>query len=78
MNAALRGERGALHSSIVAADADSLNAVDLLQFRTRVEAPSTWPFGSGTGLRLALYGVIPIGSSIGGDLVERLIDAAIG
>jgi hypothetical protein len=77
VHAAIRGDRNALRSSIVAADADALTAVDLLQYRTQVEALGTWPFGTATLVRLGAYLFIPLASWVGGALVERVVDVVL-
>jgi hypothetical protein len=50
---------------------------DLLAYKTQIESTPEWPFDSSTLLRFALYLLIPIGSMIGGALVERVIDLVL-
>lgn len=47
---------------------------DLLAYRNQVEATAEWPFDSSTLLRFGLYLLIPIGSMVGGALVERVVN----
>lgn len=50
----------------------------LLTLRQHTEAAREWPFDLGTLGRFALYAGIGLGSWVGGALVERLLDLAIG
>jgi hypothetical protein len=50
---------------------------DLLAYQDRVESTSEWSFDSSTLLRFGLYLLIPVGSMIGGALVERAIDMVL-
>jgi len=50
---------------------------DLMTYNARIESTSEWPFDSSTLLRFGLYLLIPVGSMIGGALVERIIDLAL-
>ncbi len=49
---------------------------DLLAYQDRVESTPEWPFDSSAFLRFGLYLMIPIGSMVGGALVERVVDMA--
>jgi hypothetical protein len=71
VNASIRGDRHALRDSLVAADAEALNAVDLLAYREHVRSFSTWPFDASALLRLGLYLGIPLLSWVGAAIVER-------
>ncbi|MCZ6783588.1 MAG: hypothetical protein O7G30_09800, partial [Proteobacteria bacterium] len=51
---------------------------DLLAYRAYVESLREWPFDTSTLVRFALYTLIPVGSWLGGALVERVVDAALG
>ena len=51
---------------------------DLLAWRAFVESVPEWPFDAPTLLRFALYLVIPLGSWLGGALVEKLVDRLLG
>lgn len=44
---------------------------DLLAYRAYVESIREWPFDAPTLLRFALFVAIPVGSWLGGALVER-------
>jgi hypothetical protein len=48
----------------------------LLAFEKRIESVREWPFDAPTLTRFFLYVAIPLGSWIGGALVERLLGAA--
>jgi hypothetical protein len=77
VNAAIRGDRQALHDSLVGADAAALNAVDLLAYRDHVRSFSTWPFDASALLRLGLYLGIPLLGWVGAAIVERSIDVLL-
>lgn len=47
---------------------------DLLAYQDRVRATPEWPFDSSTLWRFGLYLLIPVGSMIGGALVERVVN----
>ena len=47
---------------------------DLLAYQDRVESTREWPFDSSTLLRFGIYTLIPVGSMVGGALVERIVD----
>jgi hypothetical protein len=47
---------------------------DLLAYKTRIESTPEWPFDSSTLFRFGLYLFIPVGSMVGGALVERIVD----
>lgn len=51
---------------------------DLLAWRAYVESVPEWPFDAPTRLRFALYLAIPLGSWLGGALVEKLVDRLLG
>lgn len=44
----------------------------------KVEAVREWPFDAPAVLRFVLYLLIPVAGWIGGALMERLLDAALG
>ncbi len=50
---------------------------DLVTYKTQVESTQEWPFDSSTFLRFGLYLLIPVGSMIGGALVERVVDVVL-
>ena len=47
---------------------------DLLAYKNRIESIPEWPFDSSTLFRFSLYLFIPVGSMVGGALVERIVD----
>jgi hypothetical protein len=49
----------------------------LLAYKHEIESVREWPFDAPTLTRFFLYVAIPIGSWIGGALVERLLGAAL-
>lgn len=77
VNAAIRGDRGALRGSLLARDAEGVSTLELLQYRSQVEVFPVWPFGIGTLVRLALYGVIPVLGWVASALVERVVDVVL-
>ncbi len=50
---------------------------DLLAYKTQIESTPEWPFDSSTLLRFGLYLLIPVGSMVGGALVERIVDMVL-
>ena len=77
VNAALRGVPDALTGSPIAERSGGLGLADLLAYRSFVEGVREWPFDSPTLLRFALILALPLGSWLGGALVERLLTAAL-
>jgi hypothetical protein len=61
-----------------AAEAQGARLSNLIAYRGLVEAASTWPFDPGVWLRFAVYVALGLGSWLGGALVDRLIDRALG
>ena len=78
VNAAIRGDGAALAGSAIAARAASAGLADLIEYRRLVESVPEWPLDPGLRARLLLYVALPLGSWLGGALVERLIDLALG
>jgi hypothetical protein len=74
---AIGGDRQALEGSRIAAEAETARLADLLAYRSYVESVSEWPFDAPALLRFALYLAIPLGSWLGGALVERLLGTAL-
>jgi hypothetical protein len=60
------------------AKTSALSLADLVAYRGLVESVREWPLDAPTLRRFALYLVIPLASWLGGALVERLVDAAVG
>ncbi len=50
----------------------------LLAWEARVAAASEWPFDAGTLLRFVLFLLVPVGSWLGGALVDRIVDRWLG
>ena len=50
----------------------------LIAYERRIVEVSEWPFDARSLGRVALYVLIPLASWVGGALVERLVDAALG
>jgi hypothetical protein len=49
----------------------------LLAFEKRIESVREWPFDAPTLTRFFLYVAIPLGSWIGGALIERLLGTVL-
>jgi hypothetical protein len=77
LNAAIRGDPSMLSGSLIAARAEEVDLADLMAYRTYVESVREWPFDTPTLVRFVLYLAIPLGSWLGGALVERLLGAAL-
>ncbi len=75
--AAMRGQPGALRGSPIEERGDHASLADLLAYRAFVESVREWPFDAPVRLRFALYLAIPLGSWLGGALVERLLDTVL-
>ena len=76
-NAAIRRRREALASEAAGTTAGP-RLDELVAWRGLVAAVREWPFDASTFSRFALYLALPVGSWLGGALVERLVDAALG
>jgi hypothetical protein len=77
VEAAIRGDAAALAGSAIAARGASPSLADLITYRGWIESRPEWPFDTGMRLRFALYLAIPLGSWLGGALVERLLTTAV-
>ena len=77
VNAAIRGEPGALSGSPLG-KRDRLALADLLAWRAFVEAVPEWPIDISTLSRFVLYVVIPLLGWVGAALVQHVLDAALG
>ena len=75
--AAIHGEPGALAGSAIAQRERSASLADLIAWKTLVDSVSEWPFDTSMRLRFLLYLAIPVGSWLGGAVVERLLGAAL-
>ena len=61
-----------------AANADSITVAELVAYEERTERVREWPFDAPTLFRFALYLLIPLGSWLGGAVMERLVDRLLG
>ena len=68
---AIQGNPDALADSVIAKRAESLGLADLLAYRQYVESVPEWPFDAPMLVRFALLALLPLGSWLGGALVER-------
>ncbi len=73
VGAAIRGDRSALADSGIAAQAETLSLADLVAYRDLIASVREWPFRPTTFLLL----VIPVGSWIGGALVELVLGSLL-
>ena len=74
--------RGEIESRLEALRAGAGNAAGelpaLLAWEARVAEVPVWPLGGAVLIRFGLLVLIPVGSWLGGAMVERLVDAALG
>jgi hypothetical protein len=75
--AEIRDAEAALRSTPAAAGAPPGSLADLVAYHDFVDALPEWPFDSPTLARFVLYLAIPLGSWVGGAMVERLLSAAL-
>lgn len=78
VDAAIRGGSEGLRGSPVAAQLADAGLADLLAWRSFVESRPQWPFGGSLRLRLLIFVALPLGSWLGGALVERLLNLFLG
>ena len=78
VRAAIRGDRSSLVDSRIAGQADAISLADLIAYEARIESVREWPFDTSTPSRFGLFLLIPLVSWIGGALVERVVNAALG
>ena len=76
VNAAIRGEVGALHGSPLG-QRERLSLADLLAWRAFVEAVPEWPIDLPTLGRFAAYVVLPLLGWIGAALVQHVLESAM-
>jgi hypothetical protein len=76
LNAAIRGEPGALAGSPIEGR-EGLGLSDLLAWRREVASVPEWAIDPNTLGRYGLYLAIPLASWIGGALVERALDLVL-
>ena len=77
VNAAIRGEAGALRGSPLG-QRERLSLADLLAWRAFVEAVPEWPIDLPTLGRFAAYVVVPLLGWVGGALVQHALESALG
>lgn len=77
VNAAIRGEPGALSGSPLG-NRDRLALADLIAWRAFVASVPEWPIDVSTVSRSVLYVVIPLLGWIGAALVQHVLDKALG
>ncbi len=77
VHTAIGGDRAALETSAIARRAGDVSLRDLLAYRDSVQSVPEWPLTAPLRLRFLLYAAIPLGSWLGGALVERTLDAAL-
>lgn len=77
IRAALRGDASALGRSGLAAWAGRATPADLLAYEARVAAVREWPFDLGTLARFATLLLLPLGSWLGGAVVERVLSRVL-
>ncbi len=72
--AALRGDEARLGESLLAARGERPSVADLVAWARYVDEQSTSPFNPASRLRFVLYLALPLGSWLGGALVEWVVD----
>jgi hypothetical protein len=77
VNAAIRGEVGALRGSPVG-QRDRLSLADLLAWRAFVEDVPEWPIDLPTLGRFAAYVLVPLLGWVGAALVQHVLESALG
>jgi hypothetical protein len=71
----LREARDVLKREGAAAQAGRFSEISA--YRARLERVSEWPLDAPSYVRFALYLLIPLGSWLGGAVVERIVDAVV-
>jgi hypothetical protein len=77
IRAAIASERASLFSSSERSPLPPQMSA-MLAYESRIESVREWPFDTSTLSRFALFLLIPLVSWIGGALVERAVNAALG
>ena len=79
VNSALRGDIKARDELLLATpgEGEALSAGDLLAYRRFIEASREWALDTSAWRRTALYLALPLGSWLGGALVERALEASL-
>jgi hypothetical protein len=76
VRAAIEQERDRLRAEVATA-AGASRLPSLLAYEQRIDSVREWPFDTPTLTRFALFLLVPLGSWLGGALVERLLDVAL-
>ena len=71
----IRRRRGSLATEGAAPEGGLLD--ELVAYHRLVKEVRSWPFDAPTLARFALYLAIPLGSWLGGAMVERLLDVLL-
>ena len=77
IRAAIASERASLFSSTERSPVPPQMSA-MLAYESRIASVREWPFDTSTLSRFALFLLIPLVSWIGGALVERAVNAALG
>jgi hypothetical protein len=77
VHGALRGDEQAMAGSLLAARNERPGVADLVAWARYVDELSTSPFNPASRVRFVLYLALPIGSWLGGALVEWLVERAL-
>jgi hypothetical protein len=77
VEAAIGGDGDALAGTRIADRQPSPSLADLIAYRDLIDRLPEWPLDASSFRRLGLYALIPIGSWIGGALVERAVGLAL-
>jgi len=72
---AIRGDADALRASVIGGRRSEPSIADLLAYERFLQSISSWPFDQATWLRFALVLALPLGSWLGGAVVERLLSS---
>ena len=75
---ALRGDAAALDKSALRAWRGHASVADLLAYEARIEGVREYPFDVPTLARFAAFLLLPLGSWLGGALVERVVSILLG
>jgi hypothetical protein len=78
VRSAIRGDAAALGKSALRAWRGRTSVADLLAYEARIETVREYPFDIPTLARFAAFLLLPLGSWLGGALVERIVSSLIG
>ena len=74
---AIRGDADALQASVIGGWRSEPSIADLLAYERFLQSISSWPFDQATWLRFGLVLALPLGSWLGGAVVERLLSSLL-